>query len=795
MKKHILKLLLILVILVSQFSISQNRSIDSAFVNYFKDTRELPFLHLNKTSFLRGEEIWFQAYVLEQNSKKPHPATTNLYVEVFNANGRLKQESLVRIKDGLGKGNILIDSTFTEEFYYIKASTNWMRNFKEENTFVQKIKIISNTKKQFETTNANAYDFQVFPEGGHLLSNIENTVGVLIKDQNGKGIALKNIKLKDKKGTLIKTFETNFLGLAKVEFTYEKDNYYTMEVELSNGDTITTNLPEAKKSGVNLKVINPNTNITSFILCTNSSTLPDLIGKTYSVFIHNTNTYFKKDITFQSEFNSYSLFIKNDNFAYGTNIVTVFDNNKNPVLERVFFNYNKNLFADVSVTSSIRETDSINISLTNNSESKIHLSSSFLPEQTKAYKPDNNIYTAFLLKPYIKGEVQNADYYFKDINRKKLYNLDLLLLTQGWSKYQWNTIFNENTTPKFEFEIGVKLEGKFNNPPRKSNVFMLSYESNIMKVIDLKDNSFEFKNLFLEKDTDLYFGIALENKSKQITPSVRFIKNQRLTFLDRIFIKNTNVTKELEVSNFDDLKIEGEMLDEFEMVFEKRPVFENNPFGYNTMGTGFKMKNMVFDAGFTVIDFLQEKRYNIIRENGVIVGIAPRRAGTQNAFGAGSGAATNGLAPYGLQVFLDGMILPQAFYQDLDTMFLDEISEVFLTEVPSGFLGGSQIHIYRLPPSELVKNVKGNPLTKINVTHGFAKEKEYYQPQYPSYIEKTYKDFGAVYWKPNITIDQNSNTSFNIPRNSQKQIKLFLEGITKDGKIVSKEMTLKTTEN
>ena len=39
-------------------------------------------LHLNKTSFLQGERLWFKAYVRDQNSKLPSLATTNLHVGI-----------------------------------------------------------------------------------------------------------------------------------------------------------------------------------------------------------------------------------------------------------------------------------------------------------------------------------------------------------------------------------------------------------------------------------------------------------------------------------------------------------------------------------------------------------------------------------------------------------------------------------------------------------------------------------------------------------------------------------------
>jgi len=65
-------------------------------------------------------------------------------VGIYDSLGKQIDKKLYLGANGYTKGNILIDSTFTSGEYYIKASTNWMRNFKEQDAFVQKINIINN---------------------------------------------------------------------------------------------------------------------------------------------------------------------------------------------------------------------------------------------------------------------------------------------------------------------------------------------------------------------------------------------------------------------------------------------------------------------------------------------------------------------------------------------------------------------------------------------------------------------------------------------------------------------------
>ncbi|WP_299162282.1 hypothetical protein [uncultured Tenacibaculum sp.] len=184
MKKNYIKIALLL---FSTILAAQKSKLNNNYISYFENTREIPFLHLNKTSFLKGEEIWFKAYIQEQNSQKLHPTTTNLYVSIFEESGNLKDQQLIHIKEGMGSGSIDIDSTYTNGNYYLKASTNWMKNFKEDNSFNQKIKIISSLKSTKKLTrNKGNYEFKLFPEGGHIIENTNNNLGILIKDYTGK---------------------------------------------------------------------------------------------------------------------------------------------------------------------------------------------------------------------------------------------------------------------------------------------------------------------------------------------------------------------------------------------------------------------------------------------------------------------------------------------------------------------------------------------------------------------------------------------------------------------------------
>ena len=63
-----------------------------------------------------------------------------------------------------------------------------MKNFKEDDAYVQKIQVINPkvNRKEEEVTNAKEYDFQFLPEGGNILVDVKNNIGIKVTDDKGK---------------------------------------------------------------------------------------------------------------------------------------------------------------------------------------------------------------------------------------------------------------------------------------------------------------------------------------------------------------------------------------------------------------------------------------------------------------------------------------------------------------------------------------------------------------------------------------------------------------------------------
>ena len=750
----------------------KNQDIDNNYADYFNLSREIPYLHLNKTNFIEGEEIWFKAYVLDQKTQKLHQQTTNLYCTIYNEKGEYKQTKLLYVKNGVVAGNIKIDSTFTDNTYYIKASTNWMRNFKEDQSFIQKIHIVTNNKadKKLTSTNSN-YDLQLLPEGGHLVESTNAVIGIIIKNRKNKGVQIKSGILIDDKNKVIKQISTNQFGLGKFSFFHKPNTNYKVKITTLDDEEIIKDIIPAKENGVTLSVENPNTTIVKLHLETNSKTLRQNIGKKYYIYIHNTNSISKNSFTFKKKTSSYNFYLSTKKIPKGTNIITILNENLKPILERVFFNYDKILFSKTNIKALTKSRDSISLQLQKNNDEIQYLSATFLPENTKSYTLENTMFSKFFLKPFVNGTIENSAYYFKNTNRKKLADLDLLLLNQGWSKYDWNNIFNDSPKVKFDFEKGITVRGTVISKTRKgSNVVLFSPQNNLIINAPIVNNKFSFNNIFLSDSSNVSFSI--QGKKRLQKPKINTVFYPKFNKSD-INISTNNLIKSTTDLNFEKFIANGILLEEIKIEKKTKPNRKTRITKLFANNRSFKKGDASYINNRSLISFLTTKGF-------VIQGTPPFETITNNRgisnFRENRGART--------EVTLDYMPIVTQDINNLHLishMTLDDLEEIIISKNDGG-----QIFLF----SDFNKaRTSRNLFEKAHKSIGFTKGKKYYKPNYYSTSNDIFKNYGAIYWAPNILLNK-ENLTLKMPHLNQDKIKVFIEGVTSNGSIIYEEKTI-----
>jgi hypothetical protein len=779
------KLYFILFLLSFTSVFSQKKSTVDSYVDYFKLPRETLFLHTNKTTYMPGEEMWFKVYAYDRKSQLTSKATTNIQLSIFDAEGTQIDQKLFYAKDGFAHGNIEIDSTFTTGNYFIKVGTNWMKNFQEDDAFVKKIRIINpkSDGKQI-TVNPKEYDIQFLPEGGHLLTGVKNVVGIKAIDDRGKGTKASGV-IVDEKGTEIASFQSNFLGLGRFSFTPKEGQTYTAKITLNNTKEIELPLPKSKEQGISILVNNTQTKDVIIEFSTNEKTFNQLKDQEFQMLIHKDGV--TKIIPVQFTTNKKRFVIAKETLFKGVNTITLFDQNQTPLLERMFFNEAPIKTYELSVLTTSKELDSLNVSLQANLDQTVvaNTSISVLPKGTQSYDPKHNILSAFYLKPYLKGSIENPSYYFTNSNRKKRYELDLLLLTQGWSRYSWEQIFNNSPVIRYQFENGITINGNVNSDITSlPKLFIQPTQHNNSRFIEYDQKGrFRLENYFPLKDEPLQFSlIDQKGKGKPLTMALNSLmvwNEESINIKEFEEFRSFYADKNLIPTNFissrqvlDEVVVSGRL----SRVYNKKgPPFE---------GSVIKVTDSIAKRFANFSKIMDTEKF-LVRQ-GAEISITPIQR-----------RSIGGARP--VVYFLDGQPVHPDMRYMLFTLPTTEIEDIYIDYSDSNVLYfGATIQeaiivnvFSRRTSFESPSLNRSASSVSRKIKHGFEPTKTFYTPRYIDYTLPSFKEYGVIHWTPNFTLTGNERKNVTIFDTRLNEVTMYIEGITSNGDLISQTITLK----
>ncbi|TYB78225.1 T9SS type A sorting domain-containing protein [Bizionia myxarmorum] len=772
-------LLLCLSVLCSTSGIAQNPksdSVENKYLNYFNLQPETIYTQVNKSKYLKSEELWFKSYIYNTQTQKPYITTSNVYASIYNADGQLVEKKIYYAENGVTHGNFNLKENYEPGIYFLKVSTNWMKNFNDPNYSLQQFEVLgSETDFNSVEKTDQKYDFQLLPEGGHLLENTKNTIGFKARNANGEPLIIKSGKVLDSKKNTISTFESNEFGIGKFSVILSENESYYVEATVDDGSIITEKIAKPEAIGLALSVNTLNQNMLFIIIKTNKKTLPYLLDKPHYLLIHRDGLLKKIDIRFEAETLDYTLAVPKQELYSGMNILTVFNEKDQAILERLVFHKTENLTEDMSLLGKKVGNDSTQIRLKSSKANRLKktISVSVLPTSTESYSSNNTIISAFLLKPYIKGDIENARAYFTSNDSKTNYNLDLLLLTQGWSRYEWQDIFNKPQIDKYAFEAGFQLQGKVDdeNVSDFKEMVLFSPKNEIMLTADVKDSLFSFDRLFLTNDAILSLS-AKNKKDKLINPKVYY--NLYPTYIvDSI---NTEKAKKkqikLVVNNTDFIyddsftELDTVMLDVKK--YEKKEKFMPTG-GVNNRNIDLKT---VYSFSTRILEVIGSNGFDIIDRGGENITILARRS--PNLQGR--------LSP---EVYLDGVLVSGQLYL-IFHLTVSDVEELYIAKTGYGIDGsGGTINIFKKGGGTSKSRLNSNFISN-DIKIGFSAPKSYYSPLYNTSKREIFSKLGVLNWISNVEANENGEFVFKVPNYFYESVNLYIEGMSEDGSLISK---------
>lgn len=431
--------------------------------------QEKVYVQFDNTSYYTGETIWFKAFVVEASTLHRAPSGV-LYVQLISPNGVILKQQKLKIVAGQADGSFpLFDGStayardlrgvlaYPSGFYEVRAYTTNMQNFSEETIFSRVLPVFEKPSsegnyreapvikqhynkdvniEQFrpkEETPDNAANVTFYPEGGNLIIGVENRVAFKVTDRNGMGI--------EAEGFLNDTLPIATIhdGMGSFVFTpLHNTNRASLTV---NGKTHSFTLPDAAENGYAFTADLSDDTLTVSV-CSSVTMTDDTLGLT---------------VTCRGELMAFESVPLGDGNATiisdchdipeGVCQITLFDRHGNIFARRSIYHRTGTKSPELTFEPDIERPAPfapIRIRFKLSDDKGNALRDRFCLSVRDRSCPGTAIHddlrTALLLSSDLRGYICNPEYYFEQDDSEHNDALDLLMMVQGWERYDWETM-------------------------------------------------------------------------------------------------------------------------------------------------------------------------------------------------------------------------------------------------------------------------------------------------------------------------------------------------------------------
>ncbi len=447
--------------------------------NYQDLVIEKVYLHTDRDYYLPGDTLWFKAYLIDASEMMLSDHSRNLHVEIISPEAVITDSRTVRIMNGLGNGDFILSENLKSGTYYLRAYTNYMRNFGGQLFFTREIRIAGNPDSSVmepysARPGSNALHLQFFPEGGSLVDEVTSVVGFKVTDVRGYGRDVTGVVYSGP-GDSVTTFKSNHNGMGKFILRPQKGREYYAVVNDTNGNSAKKDLPHSFITGAVLNVTDIQNVEPLVVIRTNTLTLSDLPGRNLVLTVSVRNKTLK---TLSFEINSLfnSLRLPWEDLPYGVLQLTLSGPDQTPLCERLIYHDVEEAYLEIVTDKQVynkRSPVSAALSLKGNSliydQAFISLSAAESTYLNNDSRCNSTISSWFLLESDIKGVVEAPSWYFNRENTDRVEALDLLLCTQGWRDFAWkyrDTLYK----PEDGFFISGRVEKLLSHKPLKNSM-------------------------------------------------------------------------------------------------------------------------------------------------------------------------------------------------------------------------------------------------------------------------------------------------------------------------------------
>jgi len=750
-------------------------------------------LHTDRDIYVPGEKIWFKVYVVDALSHHSQTYSQYAYVELINSSNSLIQRVMVsRDEFDMFHGNIFLSEMIPDGDYTLRAYTRYLENLGDDYFFYKHIRISNLNEESMQARRqsrmSNDFDVSFFPEGGYLTDGVVCKVAFKALNKSGVSEVITG-KIVDENERTIVEVNTVYAGMGLFSIETEAGKTYFLVCKNQSGQEKRFKLPGAQKT-YTLEVGQRNNR---FLVGIKKS--PELPEQPLYLLVHCRGL-----ILYYNLWNHQNSFIplNCDQLPSGIIQITLFDGAMNPLSERLIYNKNDDqaqlIFASDKPSYQKREYVNAEIYMTDSDGNPLsgHLSVAITDDSDVAVDMLHTIQSSLLLSSELKGTIESPGYYLQE-NVQAAYALDLLMMTNGWRRYDISEAIKGNyMRPEIKFEVIKEISGLakkifLGGSVENSEILVYSSEGDYSIVETDATGSFRFGVHY--PDSVTFFIQALNRKGRR---HVELMLNREqfpaLKYAPKSVLESS--------FGFDKSNQTAADMSDFIKKAEQRAQYDDDM-------RLIQLPEIVVSA--KRVEKKDEARLSMWMNSGSDATIYREDIEKRNPH-----KVIDVLRMFpGVQITTDGSIsirggddpvilINGMFYEGtLDDLNIQEVETVDLFKGPSAAIFGTRgaNGVISITTRRGTFIPEGNDINYTTYAPiGFQKPVEFYSPKYDTPAAKNLglPDFrSTIFWKPNVLVSADGSASFDFYTSDfPATYSVVIEGLSKDGRIIRQVETI-----
>ena len=799
--------------------------------------QEKVYLHFDNMGYFENETLWFKAYVTRTDNGHPSDLSKVLYVELLNPTGDVLQTLKYPIDSlGMSHGEMKLDTILGSGLYEVRAYTRYMTNWGTNAVFSRVIPVFKTPKQEGDYSDLTivpiSYHHRLpnrrepmgtlylqavgegiytddlnktisvnfYPEGGDLIAGKRCRVAMLAVDDNGHPYESEGFVMNGA-GDVLASVKTDSLGRGLFELVPDTGKLTFQMRNLKKKEKRQVQffaLPQAKREGCTLSLDAVSEQMLATLQCTDGI-CGNMLGY---VLMHNGNIIRCDTI---KAVPLLEIELDRKTMPEGVNQLTVFDSWGRIMAERLFFICPKPDKADsiqvTTLTQRLKPCGKVEMEL--HTRPNANLSFSAMDAQTMTNGKQGNMKTWMLLSSEVRGYIHNVDYYFEADDKEHRESADLLMLTQGWRRYDWRLMSERYTFRKAQpiedqfYLYGQLKEYRRRDPVPNVKLYVSLYnekgQSLLGNAVTDSLGNYAFKMPFMDGEWKMFIYTTRDMKKgekrktyyvgidRQFSPSPRYLTPLETEILHPLkpnaFVRNPFAELE-EEDEFIPITEKNHVLNNV-TVKAKRRYFTNDDWRWKNEAYGKQYASLYYNADReldnildrgepvpTIVGFIMGKLKTELDEYGYKTRDMDRQINYIYDNGEGRGVG-----------------------------FLDEAKSIYIVfnEQMSPLLGRWDIiqhpkhNIYVYIYSHRIFSSESNKGLRRTYFQGFNQASTFKTEDYN--VIPPMADFRrTIWWQPDITTDAQGKAKVEFFNNSTcEEMYISVEGMTEDGKVLVNE--------